>query len=527
MTTSQPVSEIIEQARRLALAEQKDKAVSLLREVLVKHPDHIPALLWLAGLTPDLQEGIAILKRVLVLDPDNVQARQGLASLQAKAAPKSEPTPSPSPSPAELAQPVVEEQQSPPDPIAAARAVIWPFKGLKRPIGDLLDEGLISKNDLRYAASQAYDKRVRWAAATLLGDQAPPKMSVEQARAVVWSFSGGKGPLGELLDAGKISDKDLAWAARKAYDPRARQAARVLLTARQSRPQEPARPVAEEARLPKETPLATSSPQPEPARTRAGALQVVPGSDYLRRQEETKQRRAVYLLFPALTLWLSSLGLSLILIVLGLAYPGGLIEFKIPLWVSGLGVAMLLVACVLLRPIERLLEERDQYYLGRQGEERTVKALRRCLDGRWTLFCNVVLPGDRGDIDAVLVGPSGVYVLEIKSYNGHFLNRGEGWFRCRGPARRQLDKNPSRQAKANAARLSEYLSNITGTEVWVEPRVVWAGPGKLSLQQPAVYIWFLDNMGAYVEALATSPTKPEKLIQQVRDTLLDLQPVEG
>jgi len=37
---------------------------------------------------------------------------------------------------------------------------------------------VINNGDLMYAARQAYDEKVRRAAATLLGDEAPPEMSV-------------------------------------------------------------------------------------------------------------------------------------------------------------------------------------------------------------------------------------------------------------------------------------------------------------------------------------------------------------
>jgi len=526
--TSQSISSSVAEARRLAEAGHKDKALSLLREILRKAPDHIPALLWLAGLTPDVHEGIATLQRVLVLDPANVPAQRGLDSLQAKAAVKSESTPSTVEQEATPSPPVAEEKPAPSgDPIAAARAVIWPFRGLHRPIGELLDEGVINKGDLMYAARRAYDEKVRQAAATLLGDEAPPEMSVEQARAVVWSFRGEKGPLGELLDAGRIDGRDLHWAARKAYDPRVRQAASVLLSAWRLRSQKPAGAVSQrrqpKAGSPPKRASSSPKPSPAPARSRQGTLRVISGSDYLRHQEEAKQRRAVYLVIPIIALWLTSLALSVGLIAVGLAQVVGLMELSLPIWVNGLGLAMILVDYALLPTLERLVEERDQYYQGRKGEEATVKALQRYLDGQWTLFRNVVLPGSQADIDAVLVGPPGVYALEIKSYNGRFQNRGEKWFRRRGPAWRRLTKNPSRQAKANAARLAEYLSKTVGTKVWVEPRVVWAGPGKLIPDKPAVYIWFLDNMATYVAELAASPAKSEALIQQVREALMMLQ----
>ena len=54
------------------------------------------------------------------------------------------------------------------------------------------------------------------------------RMSVHEARQVPWLRSRPK-PLGDLLDEGYLDAERLEWAAGKAYDPRLRQAARVLL----------------------------------------------------------------------------------------------------------------------------------------------------------------------------------------------------------------------------------------------------------------------------------------------------------
>lgn len=50
-----------------------------------------------------------------------------------------------------------------------ARAVIWPFREIKgQTMGRLLDDGMISLQDLGYAAERAWDERVRASAKTLL-----------------------------------------------------------------------------------------------------------------------------------------------------------------------------------------------------------------------------------------------------------------------------------------------------------------------------------------------------------------------
>ncbi len=169
---------------------------------------------------------------------------------------------------------------------------------------------------------------------------------------------------------------------------------------------------------------AGSSLQPSSSQ---GTLQVILGSDYLQRQEETKHRWAVRLLLPIIVLWLASLILSLGVIAAEITRRMGLAEVRLPCWASGVALVMILSDYALLPLLERLLQERDQYHQGLRGEEATVKALQQHLDGGWTLFRNVVLPGDQSDIDGVLVGPTGVHVLEIKSYSGRFRNQGDEW----------------------------------------------------------------------------------------------------
>jgi hypothetical protein len=252
-------------------------------------------------------------------------------------------------------------------------------------------------------------------------------------------------------------------------------------------------------------------------------LQIISGSDYLRRQEETKHRWAGCLVIPTLILWSTSLILSLGIVALAIPRLAHIAGLNLPSWASGVAFGMLLLALALLPLVERLVQERDRYDQGRRGEDATAQALQQHLDGRWTLFRNVLLPGHQADIDAVLVGPPGVYALEIKSFRGRYRNRGDQWWR-RGyqPGWRRLAKSPSRRVKASAASLSEYLHRKTGDKVWVEPRVVWVGPGKLDIQgKPAVYVWFLDNLATYVADLVKAPAKPKDVMGQIWKALME------
>ena len=55
---------------------------------------------------------------------------------------------------------------------------------------------------------------------------------------------------------------------------------------------------------------------------------------------------------------------------------------------------------------------------GREGEERVVNSLVNSLDDGWYIFRNFVLPTKNDDIDVVLVGPGGIYAIEVKNYAG-------------------------------------------------------------------------------------------------------------
>lgn len=234
------------------------------------------------------------------------------------------------------------------------------------------------------------------------------------------------------------------------------------------------------------TPVAPVIPVPA-GPVPAQPLQIINGSDYLARQVQQKGRWIAVLAVAILYLWLGSLVISVTVLTVQVVQ-----RTQVSLgWSVAAGV-LLVGAWFILPRLERLTEEFDHYRAGRKGEQRVVAALQRGLNHRWVLFRNVVLPGRQDDIDAVLIGPNGVYVLEIKAFSGYHRNIGDRWQRRYGFIWRDLSRNPSRQALGNAQRLHDYLQQCDVT-VWVEPRVVWASRSKLWLKKPTVTVWQLTK----------------------------------
>ena len=55
--------------------------------------------------------------------------------------------------------------------------------------------------------------------------------------------------------------------------------------------------------------------------------------------------------------------------------------------------------------------------------------------------------------------------------------------------------------------LHTYITTTLNQNVWVEPRLVWVGPGDLQLQNPEVYVWFFDRLDQETKRLRGLPPR--------------------
>jgi hypothetical protein len=145
--------------------------------------------------------------------------------------------------------------------------------------------------------------------------------------------------------------------------------------------------------------------------------------------------------------------------------------------------------------LDRLEKKMDNYRLGQEGENNVIDRMRHLLDGNWHLFRNVVLPGhNKSDIDAVLIGPLGIWALEIKNFSGEYRVIGDQWQLNKKQTWRPIKTDPTRQAVNNAKRLSDFIKN-QHIKLWVTPVVVWANPGNtLTIQNSTTNIWRLEQL---------------------------------
>ena len=119
---------------------------------------------------------------------------------------------------------------------------------------------------------------------------------------------------------------------------------------------------------------------------------------------------------------------------------------------------------------------REQTILaGRNAERRVANELAAALDDEWLLlrgYCN-----SRGEIDALLLGPRGLFAIEEKYRSIRVYVRGDQWTAeqvdkygeprgARSPMRDGKGRSPSQQVNEPAAALSSWLStNKRGTPI--------------------------------------------------------------
>jgi hypothetical protein len=332
----------------------------------------------------------------------------------------------------------------------------------------------------------------------------PSPMSLEKARTVIWPFRPYKGQaIGALLETKQITLKDLGYAVENAFDARVRQAAATLLLAR----------------------LNQNLNEPS-----TGFVNVVSGG-----RSFSERRQLWYSLLQGMMMGVA-LALAIGVAIWGFVTQannagssGAELEFTPALIVAVIIVLAvgILVFWIFSKGIDwtfKQLERRiDQHRKGQEGEERTLGVIQRVLDGKWYVFRNLSLPGrNQSDYDIILVGPAGVYTLEVKNWSGEHKNVGEQWSRQVGAAWRVINKSPSRQANDGAARLGNFFK-ADGIEQWVTGVVIWANPESfVMVENPSVAVWTLEHLPDELNKLSPRNNFTEATLQKIVDKLTKL-----
>ncbi|WP_321421749.1 nuclease-related domain-containing protein [uncultured Methanobacterium sp.] len=105
------------------------------------------------------------------------------------------------------------------------------------------------------------------------------------------------------------------------------------------------------------------------------------------------------------------------------------------------------------------------------------------------VFNDVKLPGKGGNIDHIVIGPTGIYVIETKNYSGKYRIKGNEWLYYKNGQPQEIKKNPGIQVRKNTQDLISFLNEngISTSGSWITGLVALICPDFRVLETPQNY----------------------------------------
>lgn len=155
---------------------------------------------------------------------------------------------------------------------------------------------------------------------------------------------------------------------------------------------------------------------------------------------------------------------------------------------------------------------------GAEGEEKVAKYLAH-LNESYYVIHDVVLPRMKGNIDHVVLGPNGVFVIETKNHKGFITCNGDFWKQQKYGRRgtRYLGRigSPSKQVKRKAVLLNKFIQKHLQIYLYVNGLVVFTnehvrlriGDPTVAVLRPSEICDFIENYPPRIPKYV----KPEEL----------------
>ena len=182
-----------------------------------------------------------------------------------------------------------------------------------------------------------------------------------------------------------------------------------------------------------------------------------------------------------------------------------------------IGVLQITFFIVSMIPLGAFLFYQRKYHIyksGSRGEKAVITMLSKSLSDDYYLINEVKLPNSGGDIDHIVMGPSGVFVLETKNWSGKIFANGDQW---RRPGRKATG-SPSLQVKRNTQKVRQLLENVSALRsirVWVESVIVFTNQNaNFSINNSTVTILKLHQLPSHITKSPNNRLTTEQ-IQQI------------
>ena len=136
-------------------------------------------------------------------------------------------------------------------------------------------------------------------------------------------------------------------------------------------------------------------------------------------------------------------------------------------------MAIVIVYCPLFWVVYYFYKKEDteanDFIQGLRGEDVVANSLKK-LPEVYSVFADAIIEGKSSNIDFVLVGPTGVYAIEVKSHRGQIGFNGLELTRYG----ELLEKDFLKQVKSEALSLHNYLKDELKVDIYIKPVIVFS-----------------------------------------------------
>jgi hypothetical protein len=206
----------------------------------------------------------------------------------------------------------------------------------------------------------------------------------------------------------------------------------------------------------------------------------------------------------------------LCLIIFGLIFIASSLQALSTMSLTFFVEAGLLVSLVPLIGFYYYLRKYRIYGGGWEGEKQVIKLLGTKLSDDFFLLNDLYLRGGGGDIDHVVLGPSGVFVLETKNWNGAISCNGDLWQRS---GKQNFKGSPSRQVKRNVSTIRDIIDSsqaLSSLGIYVEGIVVFTNNrATLHLNNPTVAIVKLPQLTNQITTYKSSNNYSQQQLEAI------------
>ncbi len=156
---------------------------------------------------------------------------------------------------------------------------------------------------------------------------------------------------------------------------------------------------------------------------------------------------------------------------------------------------------------------------GADGEERNTDIL-SSLSSDYHVLTSVKIANT--ELDAIVVGPNGVFLIEVKNYSGHLETSRSGYWTQKKGGHSKSIKNPIKQLNWHSKELVSFLRSH-GIKAWVDSRVFLSNPNVSVDELPNRCIESASSLRRWIEDYQARHEMDEEEIMKIVDLLKGVQ----